>query len=171
MHVLSCVSLLHQDHFATSTDFSKISYLSIQRRPLEFQKKAVGIFGSTPQLAFRKLTAPKIFVNFPSRVESFLNFPSRVESFPSRVESRNLGVSQIAIKGSYSVENLLVTASVKRNSTADVLSGIFHNFKTSKSGGCNLEACNLPQRNSITKLFLGIFQNFRLVRSSLFVEL
>ena len=54
-------------------------------------------------------------------------------------------------------------ASVKRNSTADAISGIFQKFKNMQgnAGGCNLNACNLPQRNPITQLFLDIFKSFQ----------
>ena len=46
---------------------------------------------------------------------------------------------------SYSVENLWEPAYVKRNFTANIVSGIFQNFKNmqSKTEGCNLKACNL----------------------------
>ena len=55
-----------------------------------------------------------------------------------------LGFSQIALQSSYSVENLLALASVKKNSTAHNISGIFQNFKNmqSKAGGSNLNTCN-----------------------------
>ena len=41
--------------------------------------------------------------------------------------------------------NLLAPASVKKNSTENIISKMFQNFKNmqGKTGGCNLKACNL----------------------------
>ena len=58
--VLSSALLWHQYHFATNTYFFTISFSSIQKRSLEFSKKAIWTFGSTHPLVFWKITAPKI---------------------------------------------------------------------------------------------------------------
>ena len=52
---------------------------------------------------------------------------------------------QKVLQNSYSEENLLAPAYVKKNFTAYVIPGIFQNFKSmqGKAGGCNLKNCNL----------------------------
>ena len=75
------------------------------------------------------------------------------------------------MQGSCSVENLLALVSVKKNSTADVISGNFQNFKDMQgiTGSCNLKARSMLWRNS--ELVLDILKNAlkNLAKSSLLV--
>ena len=48
---------------------------------------------------------------------------------------------------------------LKKNSTADLISGIIHDFKNTKGG--KLQFANILKGNSITELFQGILQNFQ----------
>ena len=57
-------------------------------------------------------------------------------------------------------ENLLVSATVKKNFTVDAISGISVILRTCKAKGCNLKTCNLLERNSIAELFMKNFQKF-----------
>ena len=57
-------------------------------------------------------------------------------------------------------ENLLVSATAKKNFTVDVISGISVILRTCKAKGCNLKTCNLLERNSIAELFMKNFQKF-----------
>ena len=77
------------------------------------------------------------------------------------------------MQGSCSVENLLALASVKKNSTADAISGTFQNFKDMQgiTGSCNLKARSMLWRNSTTELVLDILKNVlkNLAKGSLLV--
>ena len=75
---------------------------------------------------------PEAFIGVLEK--GYLNFPKAL-----------LGFFQKPLQSSYSVENLLASASVKRNSTAHVISGIFKNLKNmqGQAGGCNLKTRNL----------------------------
>ena len=61
------------------------------------------------------------------------------------------------------IENLIAPASVKMNSTAHVISGMFQNFTKmlSKARGCNLKTCNLLKgtpKQSFSWTFSKIFK-------------
>ena len=84
----------------------------------------------------------------------------------------SLGFFQKDLKNSYSEENLLAPASVKRNFTAHVISGMFQNFKNmqGKARGCNLNNCtflkgtpNCHSVNDITSKII-IINNNRLIK-------
>ena len=93
----------------------------------------------------KKITAPNIsayFAYFPEKRPGWSSFYIHSQAF--------VVFFQKALQSNYSLENLLAPASVKRNSTAHVISGIFQNLKNMqvKAAGCNLKTCNLLKGNT-----------------------
>ena len=115
------------------------------------RKRLFELFEASVHLYFEKLTAQKVSAYLPATHPGWSSFQVHSQAFPRLFRK--------VLQSSYSVENLLAPASVKRNSTAHVFSGIFQNFKNmqGKAGDCNLKACNLLKRNSLTELFQEIF--------------
>ena len=90
----------------TDTYFCTNSYSPTQKRLLVLEK---GYLNYGKHLSIWKKQLVKDFCKLPTKIP-------RVESF-------------LTVQISFSGENLLATNSVKRNSTAEVISGIFKNFK------------------------------------------
>ena len=106
-HSFFCLVIRHQYHFHTTTHFSTICYLSIQRRPLVFQANKCLNFQKHPIISVsEKFATQNIFGNFPVKHPCWNIF---------KVHLRD---SQKAVLNSYSIENLHAAASVKRNFTA-----------------------------------------------------
>ena len=90
----------------TDTYFCTISYSLTQKRLLVLEK---GYLNYRKHLSIGKNNCSKTFCKLPTKTP-------RVESF-------------LTVQISFSGENLLATNSVKRNPTAEVISGIFKDFK------------------------------------------
>ena len=138
-------------------------------------KVSIGVL-EKDYLNFRK--HPSVGVLKKQVLQKFLNI---LHTFQRNIEGGvlfkctrrpSLGFLQKALKNSYSEENLLAPASVKRNFTAHVISGIFQNFKNmqGKARGCNLNNCsflkgtpNCHSVNNITSKII-IINNNRLIK-------
>ena len=90
----------------TDTYFCTNSYSPTQKRLLVLEK---GYLNYRKRLSIGKNNCSKDFCKLPTKTP-------RVESF-------------LTVQISFSGENLLATNSVKRNPTAEVISGIFKDFK------------------------------------------
>ena len=109
------ISLWYNSHFST------ISYPSIQRHPLVLVKNECLNFRKDPSISIsEKIATRNIFGYFPVKHPCWSPFQV------------HLGASQKAVQSSCSVENLYAPASLKMNSTPQVISGIFWNFKNSQ---------------------------------------
>lgn len=84
------------------------------------EKRLVELSEATIHSVFQNLASSKIFRDLSLKHPWWSLFLSTIEGPP----------------GSYSVENVWWPASVKRNYTADVISGILQNFKNTQ--GCSL---------------------------------
>ena len=81
------------------------------------RKRLFELSSASVHWCFGKITALKVFAYFPAKQPGWSSFSVQMQAF--------LGFFQKALKNSYSVENLLAPASIKRNSTAHVISGVF----------------------------------------------
>ena len=81
------------------------------------RKRLFELSSASVHWCFGKITALKVFAYFPAKQPGWSSFSVQMQAF--------LGFFQKALKSSYSVENLLAPASIKRNSTAHVISGVF----------------------------------------------
>ena len=113
----SSLASVSKENFTKITRFSTISNFSIQRLPLVFQKKKVY------RMFQRKKSCSEILPSNTSMLESFFSTLAGLPGL-SLVE-----FSKKLVKNSYTVENMLAHTYIKTNSTADVIAGIFSNFK------------------------------------------
>ena len=98
--------------------FLTIFYPSIPRHPFVFKTNRCLNFRKHQSISvWKKIATPNIFGNFPVKHTCWSPFQV------------HFGASEKALQSSYSAQNLYTPASVKRNSTAHVTSGIFQSFR------------------------------------------
>lgn len=104
-------------------------------------------FWKVSMLVFRKNSYPEKLWKISSKESMKESFLAHSHAF------QEISV----VLSSYSVGNLVAPNSVKRNSTAGVISAIFRDFKITQSWRLQFLGLQLLKRNSIIAIFLETF--------------